>query len=323
MTKRLFAPAILLVALLLSACGNHDKETASPSAGASAPSGTPSASDSTASGEAGTVTYASERGSVEVPAHPKRIVALSYAPNVLSLGGTIVAVDQWSAANPLFKDKLAGVPVVSEDDLEKIIEADPDLIIAGTEMKNLDKLSDIAPTVAFTWGKLDYLAQQVAVGKLLGQEPQAQAWADDFQRRAADIGSRIKAKEGEDVTVSVFETDAKNFYVFGNNFARGTEVLYQAMGLNMPEKVAKDALGPGYYTLSTEVLADYAGDYLVVCRPAAGDNSFMKTESWNSIPAVKNGHVIEVDAEASSYSDPTTLEYLMNIFKEGFLGSAS
>lgn len=324
MTKRLFAPLILLVALMLSACGNNnDKETASSTAGASAPSKTPSATDFAASGEAAKVTYASERGPVEVPARPKRIVALSYAPNVLSLGGTIVAVDQWSAANPLFKDKLAGVPVVSEDDLEKIIETEPDLIIAGTEMKNLDKLSNIAPTVAFTWGKLDYLAQQVEVGKLLGQEQQAKAWADDFQERAADIGGRIKAKEGEDVTVSVFETDAKNFYVFGNNFARGTEVLYQAMGLSMPEKVQKDALGPGYYTLSTEVLADYSGDYLVVCRPAAGDNSFMQTESWKNIAAVKSGHVIEVDAEASSYSDPTTLEYLMNIFKEGFLGNAS
>lgn len=326
MTKRLFAPILLALTLALSACGNdggNHNESASPSA--SAPSESLSASPSApeASEQAsGTVTYQSESGPVEVPAKPQRIVALTYSPNVLALGGHIVAVDQWSAANPLFKDKLANVPIVSDNDLEKIVEADPDLIIAGTEMKNLDKLKEIAPTVAFTWGKLDYLSQQIEIGKLLGQEQQATAWVDDFKARAADIGGQIKAKIGENATVSVLETDSKAFYVFGDHWARGTELLYQAMGLGMPEKVKADAQGPGYYTLSNEVIGDYVGDYLVLSRSSAGDNSFMDTDSWKSIPAVKNGRVIEIDTEASTYSDPITLDYLLNIFKEGFLGKA-
>ncbi len=91
------------------------------------------------------------------------------------------------------------------------------------------------------------------------------------------------------------------------------------MKLNMPEKVKADALGPGYYTLSPEILSDYVGDYLILSRSAKGDNSFMQTDTWRKIPAVKNHHVIEIDTEASTYSDPTTLEYLLNIFKEGFL----
>ncbi|MGO4371764.1 ABC transporter substrate-binding protein, partial [Paenibacillus sp. MCAF20] len=62
-----------------------------------------------------------------------------------------------------------------------------------------------------------------------------------------------------------------------------------------------------------------AGDYIVLSRSATGDNSFMKTDTWTKIPAVQNNHVIEIDTEAASYSDPITLEYLLNIFKEGFL----
>jgi len=325
MKNKLFIPFIVVLLVILSACGTGSGTPASSA------SKTPDAQSSqnadttkAAAPSEGTITYQSEKGPVKVPAHPQRIVALTYAPNVLSLDGTLVGVDQWTNANPLFTDKLEGVTVVSEEDLETIIEQDPDLIIAGTEMKNLDKLSQIAPTVAFTWGKLDYLSQQLEIGKLLNKEQEAQAWIDDFKQRAAAVGSEIKAKEGDDVTVSVFETDsAKNFYVFGNNWARGTEILYQAMGLKMPEQVEKDALGPGYFALSQEVLSDYAGDYIVLSRNSQADTAFMKTDIWKGIPAVANGHVIEIDTEAATYSDPITLEYLLNIFKTGFLGDGS
>ncbi|MEK0313361.1 iron-hydroxamate ABC transporter substrate-binding protein [Cohnella sp. 56] len=323
MKKSFIAPLILLLLMtLVSACGNKANNnnagtSASPSASASS-----TASASSSADASGTVAYESETGTVQVPAAPKRIIALNSAPNVISLGGTLVGVDEWTAGNPLFKDKVQGVAVVTAENLEKIIELNPDLIIVGSTEKNIDKLKEIAPTVVYTWGKLDYLKQHLEIGKLLNKEQEAQAWIDDFSKRAADAGTEIKAKVGADVTVTVFELFDKQFYVFGNAWARGTEIVYQAMGLGMPEKVKKDALGPGYYTLSNEVLPEYAGDYIILSRSATGDNAVLKTETWKNIPAVKAGHVIEIDTEASSYSDPTTLDYLLNIFKEGFLGNA-
>lgn len=319
-----FIPAIMLLVLVvvLSACGSNSANNKSnANSGAAAATETPASTESAAAEQpaSGTVTYQSESGPVEIPANPKRIVALAYAPNMISMGASLVGVDQWTNMSPLFTDKLKGVEVVSDEDLEKIIELDPDLIVVGTESKNVAKLSEIAPTVAFTWGKLDYLNQQLEIGKILGKEKEAQTWIDDFKSRAAAAGDEIKANIGENATVSVIETDAKSFYVFGDHWARGTEVLYQAMGLKMPEKVAKDAQGPGYYTLSQELLSDYAGDYIVLSRSSANDNAFMNTDTWKNIPAVKNNHVIEIDTEASSYSDPTTLENLLAIFKESFL----
>ncbi|MGO4110494.1 iron-hydroxamate ABC transporter substrate-binding protein [Paenibacillus sp. YAF4_2] len=319
-----FIPAIFLLALVLvlGACGNNaanNKNNANN--GAAEATATPEATESEAAEQpaAGTVTYQAESGPVEIPANPQRIVALAYAPNLISLGANIVGVDQWTNMSPLFTDKLKGVEVVSDEDLEKIIELDPDLIVVGTESKNVKKLGEIAPTVAFTWGKLDYLNQQVEIGKILGKEQEATTWVDDFKSRAASIGEEVKAKIGADTTVSVLETDSKSFYVFGNNFARGTEIIYQAMGLKMPEKVTKDAQGPGYLTLSQEIIPEYAGDWVVLSRSTANDNAFMNTDVWKNIAAVKNNHVIEIDTEASSYSDPTTLESLLTIFKDGFL----
>jgi len=327
--RKLYLPVIMALVLVISACGGAAQNAntgagAETNANASANTGANTEANAGANANAaeqsGTVTYQSETGPVEVPANPQRIIGLTNAPNIISLGGTLIGVDQWTGANPLFTEKLAGIEVVSDESLEKIIELEPDLIIAGSYMKNLDKLAEIAPTVVYTWGKLDYLAQQLEIGKLLNKEAEAQAWIDDFTQRAEAAGQAIKAKIGEDATISVLEASAKEYWVFGNNWARGTELLYQAMGLNMPEKVKADALGPGYHALSLEVIPEYAGDYIVLSRNPQEENSFMQSDTWKNIPAVKNNRVIEIDTAATTYSDPITLEYLLEIFQKGLLG---
>ncbi|MFD1414929.1 iron-hydroxamate ABC transporter substrate-binding protein [Oceanobacillus jeddahense] len=265
-----------------------------------------------------TVTYESETGPVEIPAEPQRIVALSNGPNVFALDGNLVGVDEWTKASPLFEEDMADIEIVSENDPEGILALEPDLIIAGSHMENLDELEKIAPTVIYTWGKLDYLEQQIEIGKLLNKQEEAQEWVDDFTKRAKAVGDKIKEKHGEDVSVSVFETDSKNFAVFGDNWARGTEILYQTMELEMPEKVQEDVLADGYYNLSQETLPEYAGDFIVLSS-MGGENEFTKSETWQSIPAVENNQVIEIDTQEASYSDPATLEYLLDIFEEGFL----
>ncbi|MCU6712809.1 iron-hydroxamate ABC transporter substrate-binding protein [Paenibacillus sp. J5C_2022] len=271
------------------------------------------------SGVEGTIVYESENGPVEIPAEPQRIVALTNAPNVISLGGSVVGVDEWTAGSPHFQEALEGVEVVSYKNAEQILALNPDLIIAGSHFENLEDLKAIAPTVAFTWGKLDYLEQQLEIGKLLHKEEEARAWIQDFTKRADELGKQVKEKIGKDATVSVLEMYDKSIYVYGNNWARGTEVLYQAMGLAMPDNVKKDALGPGYHEISLETIPEYAGDYIVLSRKPSADNEFLQTETWKNVPAVKADRVIEIDMEAATYSDPMTLEYLMNIFEEGFL----
>ncbi|WP_208589722.1 iron-hydroxamate ABC transporter substrate-binding protein [Gracilibacillus suaedae] len=305
--KHFFFMIILISSIfVISACGSESSDQAE--------------SATTDEESSDTVTYDSETGPVEIPADPQRIVALTNAPNVHALDGKLVGVDQWTKSNPLFADELEDVATVSENEPETIMAQEPDLIIAGSHMENLEELEKIAPTVIYTWGKLDYLSQQVEIGKLLNKEEEAQEWVDDFEQRTAKIGEEIKAEYGEDVTVTVFEVDAKNFYVFGDNWARGTEILYQAMDLNMPKKVSEDALEEGYHTLSLEALPEYAGDFIVVSKKTSEDNEFMESDTWNNIPAVQNDRVIEIDQDASTYSDPITLDYLTGIFEEAFLG---
>ena len=202
--KRLFSMFFALTfVLVLAACSSQGEESEDNS----------SADSEDSSSE--TVTYESESGPVEIPKNPKRIAALTYGPNVLSLDGDLVGVDQWSKANPLFTEDLADVTQITEEDPESVLAVEPDLIIAGTNMQNLEELEKIAPTVVFTWGELDYLEQQIEIGKILGKEDEAREWAEDFESRASQIGKEIKEKHGEDVTVTMFETNGTNFYIFG------------------------------------------------------------------------------------------------------------
>ncbi|PFK36718.1 ABC transporter substrate-binding protein [Bacillus cereus] len=302
--KKLFTLLTVFFVLVLGACSNGSTEKSN---------------DSNAKSE--TITYQSENGKVEVPANPQRVVVLSsFAGNVMSLGVNLVGVDSWSKQNPRFDSKLKNVAEVSDENVEKIAELNPDLIIGLSNIKNVDKLKKIAPTVTYTYGKVDYLTQHVEIGKLLNKEKEAKAWVDDFKNRAQAAGKEIKAKIGEDATVSVVENFNKQLYVYGDNWGRGTEILYQEMKLKMPEKVKEKALKDGYYALSTEVLPEFAGEYLIVSKNKDTDNSFQETESYKNIPAVKNNRVYEANMMEFYFNDPLTLDFQLDFFKKSFLG---
>lgn len=309
--RKALLPLLAIFMLIVSACGNNNNNAGNNAANnANKEDKKPT-----------TITYQSESGPVQVPAEPKRVVVLSsFAGNVMALGVNLVGVDSWSKMNPRFEDKLKDVQEVSDENLEKILELNPDLIIGLSTIKNVDKLKKIAPTVTFTYGKVDYLTQHLEIGKLLNKEQEAQAWIDDFKQRAEQAGTDIKAKIGENATVSVIENFDKQLYVFGDNWGRGTEILYQAMKLKMPDKVKEMALKDGYFALSLEVLPQYAGDYLIFSKNKDTDNSFQETDTYKNIPAVKNNHVFEANAKEFYFNDPITLDYQLEFFIEHFLG---
>lgn len=307
MLKKLILPFLLIVVMLLAACGNDEAKDENT---ADAPKE-----------ESGTITYESENGPVEVPADPQRVLVLStYAGDVMALDVPLVGVDSWSKMNPRFEKDLEGVEEVTDQNLEKIIELDPDLIIGLSTINNIDKLKEIAPTVTFTYGKLSYLDQHLEIGKLLNKEEEAKTWIEDFQKRAQEAGEEIRAEIGEDATVSVIENFDKQLYVFGDNWGRGTEILYQEMKLKMPEKVTEMALADGFYALSQEVLPEYMGDYVIFSKDSEQDNSFQETELFKNTPAVKNGQVFEANAKEFYFNDPISLEYQLEFFLENFLG---
>lgn len=299
---------VAVMLLALAACGNEEEKGSSE--------GTAKEKSSN-----DTVIYTKSDGTeIEVPADPKRVIVLAaYTGDVIQLGVNIVGVDSWAADNPQFKEALKDATVVSNEDVEKIIELEPDLIIGFDNIENGDKLAEIAPTVLFTYGEYDYLQQHIEIGKALNKEEEAKAWVEDFKKRAAEAGTKIKEKIGEDATITVVENYDKQMYVFGDAWGRGTEILYQAMGLKMPKVVEEAALEPGYYAISQEVLGDYVGDYLLLSLVSEGqDTSFLEKDWFKKIGAVQNGHLIQVDAKTFYFNDASSLDHQLKVFEEAF-----
>jgi iron complex transport system substrate-binding protein len=305
--KKLWIPVMLMIVLTISACSSETSQKAN--------------SSTNAENKSATITYQSETGPIEVPAHPQRAIVLSsFAGNVMALHVNLAGVDSWSKKNPRFEKTLKDVQEVSDESLEKIIELKPDLIIGLSNIKNVDKLKKIAPTVTYTYGKLDYLTQHLEIGKLLNKEKEAQAWIDDFKNRAKKAGEDIKANIGAEKTISVVENFDKQLYVFGDHWGRGTEILYQEMKLAMPNKVKEMVVKEGYYALSAEVLPEYAGDYVIFSKNTDTDNSFQQTDTYKNIPAVKNKQLFEVNAKEFYFNDPLTLDYQLEFFVKNLSG---
>jgi iron complex transport system substrate-binding protein len=93
------------------------------------------------------------------------------------------------------------------------------------------------------------------------------------------------------------------------------------MGLQMPDKVKEMTAKDGYYDLSLEILPDYMGDYVIYSKDPTVDASFQQTSTYKNIPAVKNNHVYEVDANTFYFNDALSLDYQLDFITKSLLGN--
>lgn len=302
-----------LLVLLLVGCNSENNENNLQS------SNDPSLTEE--SSEASVFTYESENGPIDLPADPERIVVLdsSAAGAILLFDGDVVGHEPWTGKNELFKPFLENSTEVSVDDMEQILALEPDLIVVSSFNENIDRLKQIAPTVSFTYGRLNYLDTILAYGQLVNKEEQAREWIQEFTQESQRVGILMKEKYGQDVTISVMEAYGEEMYLYGDNWGRGTQVVYQAMGLSMPENVKRDALETGYYSISAEVLADYAADLMIMTEFEGSNTGFLQTDTWNNIPAVQENLVLRVPAESFYMTGPITLNHQLQTIERFFL----
>lgn len=251
------------------------------------------------------MTVTDVKGNVEIPAHPQRIVDLSGNSDILSILGYKVVGTANSDAYDYTKfpsyleETLNGATILGYSmqdtmDVEAIMNLDPDLIVISTvQEKMYDQLSAIAPTVMIQSNALDWEEDVKAFARVFHKEQVAAAWLETYEAAAEVAGDAIKKQYGEDTTYLSFLASGGQFFVFdGAGFG---DVLYEDMDLEKPEgmPVQTDISLP---VVTYEGLAAINADY-IFCIATKEDLAVLEQNAiWNSLPAVKNGRVVVLDA---------------------------
>ncbi|MBM7267068.1 ABC transporter substrate-binding protein [Streptococcus suis] len=257
----------------------------------------------------------------DIPKNPKKVVnfAYSYTGYLLQLGIDVSSYSLDLEKNsPAFGDKLKDIPQLTTADTEAIAAQKPDVILVFAGDDNLETLKEIAPVIEITYGKSDYLKMLTDVGQIFGKEKKAQAWLDQWDKKVATAKEELKGLIDTSSTFTVMDFFDKNIFLYGNNFGRGGELVYRALGFSAPAKVQEDIISKeGWFGVSQEALPEYVGDYVLVnvndkTKEAAA--SLKESDIWKNLPAVKNGHVIEVDYNLFYFSDPMSLDLQIDAF---------
>lgn len=270
-----------------------------------------------------TITVTDVRGNVEIPAEPQRIVDLSGNSDILALLGYKVVGTANSDAYDYTKfpsyleETLNGATILGYSmqdtmDVEAIMNLDPDLIVISTvQEKMYDQLSEIAPTVMIQLDALDWQEDVKAFAKVFNKEVQAETWLEKYENMAEAAGEAIKKQYGEETTYLSFLASGGQFFVFdGAGFG---DVLYEDMDLEKPAGMPAQT-DISLPVVTYEGLAAINADY-IFCIATKEDLAVLEQNAiWNSLPAVKNGRVVVLEASPyfnQGYS-PIGRELLVN-----------
>ena len=295
----------LAAALLLSACGG----------------GSPEATD-TSEAAAEDTTVSTAFGDVAVPADPERVVTLAESALDVSLAVGVTPVGTTASrggdtAPAYLGEDAADIPIVatvSEPNLEAILEAQPDVILAsaGLAQEQYDALTAIAPTVVpdtATGG--DWQEPLHVYAEALGADDELTAALDDVTSRAEAI-----AGEGSlEGSAAVVRWMANGPVLMNSALMPGS--LLEAAGAS-PVQAAADLGGrPHSDPLSLENLAQVDADRLFLAAFGADGTGALEAArsqpAFTQLQAVQEDATTEVDGSVwSSASGPIAADLVMD-----------
>jgi len=253
----------------------------------------------------GTVVVTDARGEVEIPANPQRIVDISGNSDILSILGYKVVGTANSDAYDYTKfpayleDVLSGATILGYSmqatmDLESILSLEPDLIIISSVQESMyDQLQEVAPTVMIELAQIDWTDDLLEVANIFSKTSEAEQWLADYKAHAAEVGESLKASYGEDASYLSFLASGGSIFIF--DAAGIGSVLYDDCGLNRPEGMPEQS-DISLPVVTYEGLAAIDADYIFAVGTEEDLAALYESPLWNNIPAVKEGHVIELPA---------------------------
>ncbi|MBB6450288.1 iron complex transport system substrate-binding protein [Geomicrobium halophilum] len=258
----------------------------------------------------------------QVPNEPERIVTDFYAGELLTVEANVVGAGPIAFDNPFLEEELEGVEDIGDPpNVEKILELDPDLIVVMYD-ENLEQLEEIAPTVQIPYNTATNVEDMTEMfGDIVGAEEEAQAFLNDYHDRAKEAREEIEGLVPADATFGLYEiTNDNELYVFGKNFGRGGQALYNALNLEAPEIIEEEVMEEeDVLMLSQEVVPEYAADYMFLTSYDPQNQHQAKDQLegssvWEGLDAVQNDRYRLNDYDTFYPYDPISVYHQIDLF---------
>lgn len=267
---------------------------------------------------AATRSFDTEKGIVEIPTKPLKIVTDYYGGELLSVDANVIGVEPTAFENPFLKDLLKdAVEIGTPVNTEKVLELQPDLIIVMYD-DNYEQLSKIAPTIHIPYGTAENIQETVKLfGDIAGKPEEAESFMNKFDRKAKEGREKILEVIDSDATFGIYElTDKGDLWIFGDNAGRGGQALYNALQLKLPHKNKNEEQT---MQLSMEVLPEYAADYMFLTTydpENKGDalKNLKDSPIWQGLDAMKNNQVFYNDFDTYYRYDPIAIYEQIDLF---------
>ncbi len=239
------------------------------------------------------------------PAAAERIVTL--APHLAELvhaagaGDKLVATVAYSDHPPEVMD-LPQVGDAFRIDLERLAAVEPDLVLAwasGTPTTAIEEIERLGyRVVTLRTEALDDIARQLrGIGALAGTTATADAAADAFEARLAELRARYRGRTPVRVFYQIAE---RPLYTIG-----GAHSLSDAIALCGGINVFVGVAGAAPAVSEEAVLAEAPGVMLTGAHPPGdGPGPLSKWTRWNDLPAVRGGHLYQLDASVMGRPTP-------------------
>lgn len=246
---------------------------------------------------------------VTIESEPETIVSVSPALTeiVFALGEGDKLVGRTDYCDyPAEAMDIASVGNIDTPDTEKIVEIDPDLIIASSIFTedSYNALTELGYTVVILRDE----ATLEGTYELIDTVSDVIGASEEGDKVIADMDSKIteiEAADDKDVTVYY----CMGYGEYGEYTAGDGTFIDNMIEIAGAKNAADDADG---WTYSLEALIAADPDYILV--PAWGYDGFVSTEPYSDLTAVKEGHVISVDNNLFERQGPRNLEAIELIY---------
>ncbi|MDN4603616.1 ABC transporter substrate-binding protein [Paenibacillus sp. F6_3S_P_1C] len=259
---------------------------------------------------------------------PKKIVSLTYnyTASLLALGHTplLGAVAEWMETKIVEYGPEPFKPYYEHElinRLDLIADSRPDVILGYAPHSGMDDLRQIAPTILMPFEELDWQEQFIHLGRITGLEAKARTLLeryDTLQQEANRTLDQMMDVRGS--AVCIFMIGESGAYIYGHGWGRASHILYHSLGFTPPARMEKDGqLLTGYIHVPLTEIHLYAADHIFIdyARESSEQNAVDKLfaqESWNTLSAVREGRLYEIDADMFYGFDPiSVMEQLQHI----------